>query len=107
RPTPKEELEDVAACARGFGDTPLVVLSEKWVYSSNAGEQEKEEARREDERQTRLAALSSRGRKIDLESGHLIPLESPVAVVDGSRQVVFPARSAQSSGLRLGRVPPL
>jgi hypothetical protein len=72
---------------------PLVVLSEKWVYSPTAGAEEKEEARREDERQTRLARLSSRGQKIGLESGHLIPLENPSAVVDAVRHVVLTARS--------------
>jgi len=53
-------------------------LSEKCVYSPNADEQEKEEARREAERQARLAALSTRGKKIDLESGHLVPLRVPL-----------------------------
>jgi pimeloyl-ACP methyl ester carboxylesterase len=95
RPTPKEEIEDVAACTRGFGNMPLVVLSEKWVYSPNADGQEKEEARREAERQARLAALSTRGKKIDLESGHLIPLESPSAIVDAVRHVVLTAQSVQ------------
>jgi hypothetical protein len=95
RPTPKEEIEDVAACTRGFGNMPLVVLSEKWVYSPNADGQEKEEARREAERQARLAALSTRGKKIDLDSGHLIPLESPSAVVDAIRHVVLTAQSVQ------------
>jgi hypothetical protein len=95
RPTPEEENEDVAACKRGFANMPLVVLSEKWVYSATASEQEKEEARREDERQTRLARLSSRGQKIDLESGHLIPLENPSAVVDAVRQVILIARETQ------------
>jgi hypothetical protein len=71
------------------------VLSERWVYSSAFNEQEKEEARREDERQTRLAGLSSRGQKIDLESGHLIPLENPSAVVDAVRPVFFTIRPAQ------------
>ena len=94
-PTPKEEIEDIAACTRGFGDMPLVVLSEKWVYSSNAGEKEKEEARLEAERQARLARLSTRGKKIDLDAGHLIPLESPSAVVDAVRHVVLTARSMQ------------
>ena len=94
-PTPDEEREEVAACTRGFGDMPLVVLSERWVYSSAVNEQEKEEARREDERQARLAGLSSRGQKIDLESGHLIPLENPSAVVDAVRRVVIATRSAQ------------
>jgi pimeloyl-ACP methyl ester carboxylesterase len=68
-PTSEEDMEDVAACTRGFGDMPLVVLSERWVYSSPVTEQEKDEARREAERQTRLAGLSSRGKQIDLESG--------------------------------------
>ena len=100
RPTPDEESEEVAACNRGLGDKPLVVLSERWVYSSAADEQEKQAARREDERQTRLAGLSSRGQKIDLESGHLIPLENPSAVVDAIRHVVLSARSAQQAELR-------
>jgi len=94
-PTSKEESEDVAACKRGFADMPLVVLSERWVYSPAATDQEKDEARREAERQTRLAALSSRGKQIDVESGHLIPLESPSAVVDAIRDVVLTARSVQ------------
>jgi pimeloyl-ACP methyl ester carboxylesterase len=93
-PTPDEEMEEVAACARGFGDLPLVVLSEKWVYSPAGGDQEKEEVRREDKRQTKLAGLSSRGQKIDLESGHLIPLEESSAVVDAVRHVVLTARPA-------------
>jgi len=58
-PTPDEEIEEVAACTHRFGDMPLVVLSERWVYSSAVNEQDKEEARREDERQARLAGLSS------------------------------------------------
>ena len=101
RQAPDEESEEVAACRRGFGNMPLVVLSERWVYSSAADEQEKQAARREDERLTRLAGLSSRGQKIDLESGHLIPLENPSAVVDAIRHVVLSARSAQPAELRL------
>jgi len=101
RPTPDEESEEVGACTRGFGNMPLVVLSERWVYSSAADEQEKQAARREDERLTRLAGLSSRGQKIDLESGHLIPLENPSAVVDAIRHVVLSARSGQQAELRL------
>jgi len=92
---PEEENELVAACKRGFANMPLVVLAEKWVYSPNAGEQEMAEARLEDERQKRLAGISSRGEKIDLESGHLIPLEAPGAVVDAVRKVVLRAREVQ------------
>ena len=91
-PTPIEEDEDAAACSRGFGNIPLVVLTEKWVYSPDGGEQEKEQARREGDRQTRLAGLSSRGKKIDLDSGHLIPLECPAAVIDAIRDVVLTIR---------------
>jgi len=98
-PTRVEEIEDAAACSRGFGQMPLVVLSEKWVYSSPAGEEEKEEARREDQRQTKLAGLSSRGYKIDLESGHLIPLENPSAVVDAVRHVVSGLKRDRPGGL--------
>ena len=94
-PTSIEEQEDEAACRRGFGDMPLLILTEKWVYSSAATEQEREEARREDERQMRLAGLSSRGKKIDLDSGHLIPLENPSAVVDAIRHVTFGAREME------------
>ena len=101
RPTRDEESEEVAACNRGFGDRPLVVLSERWVYSPAPDEQEKQAARREDERQTKLAGLSSRGQKIDLESGHLIPLENPSAVADAIRHVILSARSAQQAALGL------
>lgn len=94
-PTPAEENEDEAACRRGFGDMPFVVLSEKWVYSPAAAEQEKELARREDERQRRLAGLSTRGEKLDVDSGHLIPLENPSAVVDAIRYVAFGTRRMQ------------
>ena len=100
-PTREGELEEVAACTRGFGDMPLVVLSERWVYSSPVDEQEKQAARREDERQTRLAGLSTRGQKIDLDSGHLIPLENASAVVDAIKHVVLSARSSQQAELRL------
>ena len=90
-----EENEDQAACRRGFGDMPLVVLSDKWVFSPDAGERERQEARSEDQRQIRVAGLSSRGQKIDLDCGHLIPLERPVAVIDAIRHVVLTARSTQ------------
>ena len=95
RPTRDEEIEEVAACNRRFGDLPLVVLSERWVYSSAVDEQEKQAAQREDERQRRLAGLSSRGQKIDLESGHLIPLENHSAVADAIRHVVLSTRRLQ------------
>ncbi|MGH9632455.1 MAG: hypothetical protein ACRD7E_29465, partial [Bryobacteraceae bacterium] len=55
RPSLIEQREDVAACSRGFGNLPFVVLTERWVYSPAADQREKEEARREEDRQTRLA----------------------------------------------------
>ena len=33
---PIEEAEDLPACSKGFGSLPLVVLTEKWVYSAAA-----------------------------------------------------------------------
>jgi pimeloyl-ACP methyl ester carboxylesterase len=91
-PSPTEEQDDAAACSRGFGDVPLVVLTERWVYSPAADQKEREEARREEERQMRLARLSSRGKKIDVDGGHLIPLEHPAVVIDAIRDVVDTAR---------------
>lgn len=91
-PTSAEEDEDVAACRRGFGNIPLVVLAERWVYSPDADEREREEARREAERQEKLARLSSRGKHIDVDSGHLIPLERSTIVIDAIRDVVANAR---------------
>ncbi len=95
RPSLPEEMEDASACSRGFGNMPLVVLTEKWVYSPARTEREIRQAQREEQRQLRLAALSSRGRKIDVDSGHLIPLERPTVVIDAIREVVAAAREAQ------------
>lgn len=91
-PNSREEEEDSTACRRGFGSIPLIVLSEKWVYSPAATEEERQEAATEAARQKRLAALSSRGRQVDLDCGHLIPLEQPVAVIDAIREVFAGAR---------------
>src|SRR5262249_3785813 len=94
RPDSIEEGEDLAACRRGFGNMPLVVLAEEWVYSPTADEQGKEGAPREAERQGRLAGISSRGEKIDLDSGHLIPLERPISVIDAIHKVVLAVRQS-------------
>jgi hypothetical protein len=94
-PSPIEEAEDLAACSKGFGSLPLVVLTEKWVYSAAADPEEREEVRREEERQRKLAALSSRGKKIDVDGGHLIPLEHPAVVIDAIRRVILTAREIQ------------
>jgi pimeloyl-ACP methyl ester carboxylesterase len=91
-PSRTEEGEDAAACSQGFGNVPLVVLTERWIYSPEADQQEREEARREEERQTRLARLSSRGKKIDVDGGHLIPLEHPAVVIDTILDVVVTVR---------------
>jgi pimeloyl-ACP methyl ester carboxylesterase len=91
-PNSAEEAEDIAACERGFGTVPLVVLAERWDYSTTPDAREREEAQHEDDRQTRLAHLSVRGKKIDVDSGHLIPLERPVSVIEAVRGVVTAAR---------------
>jgi pimeloyl-ACP methyl ester carboxylesterase len=87
-----EEAEDIAACERGFGALPLVVLAERWEYSPTPDALEREKAQREDDRQTRLAHLSVRGKKIKVDSGHLIPLERPAAVIEAVKDVVAAAR---------------
>src|SRR6476660_7170743 len=92
RPTAAENEEDVAACRRGFGNIPLLVISVQWVHAPDAGQREWQESRREAERQEKLARLSSRGKHIDVESGHLIPLERPTAIIDAIRDVVANAR---------------
>ncbi len=94
-PSPIEEADDLAACSKGFGSLPLVVLTEKWVYSAAADPEEREEARHEEERQRKLARLSSRGEKIDVDGGHLIPLEHPALVIDAIRRVILAAREIQ------------
>ena len=91
-PNDIEEAEDRAACSKGFGSLPLVVLTERWVYSAAADPEERKEARREEERQRKLARLSSRGEKIDVDGGHLIPLEHPAVVIDAIRRVILTAR---------------
>jgi pimeloyl-ACP methyl ester carboxylesterase len=75
---------------RGYGDTPLVVLS-----SSNP-----EPGRRFD--QERLAARSSRGRHlVARQSGHWIPLDEPELVIQAIRDVVTLARLSGESPRQL------
>ncbi len=63
--------------ARNFGDIPLIVLSERWMFSENHDASEREAARVEGELQTELSRFSRNGKHIRVDSGHLIPLENP------------------------------
>ena len=53
-----------------------------------AGPHDLEAARIEDELQQEMSRSSRRGRHIRIESGHLIPLEKPAAVIDAVRIVL-------------------
>jgi hypothetical protein len=79
--------EDAAACARGFGDLPLIVMVERWGRESKA----------ESERQDRLAHRSTRGKRVDLECGHLIPLEQPDAVIQAVKEILPSEASARTN----------
>jgi pimeloyl-ACP methyl ester carboxylesterase len=86
------DAADAAARAHGFGDIPLIVLSERWIFSEKSTEREKAEASREQQRQQTLVALSTRGRQVEVYSGHLIPLEQPETVVRAIEDVVKEVR---------------
>jgi len=81
---------------RSLGDLPLLVLTAgKPLVLGLPSAADDREANRiwRDELQPELVRLSSRGRQVVVkDSGHMIPLEQPGAVVDGVREVVEQAR---------------
>jgi pimeloyl-ACP methyl ester carboxylesterase len=91
------EDEALDRAARNFGDLPLVVLTERWVFSPHPDARELASARIENELQNEMAAFSTRGRRIDVPSGHLIPLERPAAVVSAVREVLAAAKTRASA----------
>jgi hypothetical protein len=86
RDTPK--TEESLRHARNFGDTPLIVLSEKWIVAGTPGPREAEAARVEDELQSEISRFSRKGRHVRVDSGHLIPLEKPDATVSAIREIL-------------------
>ena len=74
--------------ARDFGDLPLVVLSERWVFPDKPQPQDLEMARIEDELQEEMARFSSRGKHVRVDAGHLIPLEKPEVIVKAVRELM-------------------
>jgi hypothetical protein len=74
--------------ARDFGDIPLIVLSEKWPLPERADPRDIETARIEDELQEEMSRFSRGGKHVRVDSGHLIPLEKPAAVIDAIRTVL-------------------
>ena len=74
--------------ARDFGDTPLIVLSEKWIFAGTPSPREAEAARIEDELQSEISRFSRRGKHVRVDSGHLIPLEKPDAIVSAIREIL-------------------
>lgn len=73
--------------ARDFGNRPMMVLSEKWVLPDEPEPRDIEAARVEDELQTEMARFSGNGKHVRIDSGHLIPLEKPEAVIDAVHTV--------------------
>lgn len=87
RTTPETEAQ--LRSARDFGDIPLIVLSERWVFSEKPSVREREAARIEDELQTELSRFSRKGKHVQVNSGHLIPLEKPDVIVEAIREVLL------------------
>jgi pimeloyl-ACP methyl ester carboxylesterase len=81
-------IESELRRARDFGDIPLIVLSEKWPLPERAETRDIEAARIEDELQEEMSRFSRRGKHVRIDSGHLIPLEKPAAVIDAVRMVL-------------------
>jgi pimeloyl-ACP methyl ester carboxylesterase len=86
RDTPK--TEESLRHARNFGDTPLIVLSEKWIVAGTPGPGGAEAARVEDELQSEISRFSRKGKHVRVDSGHLIPLEKPDAIVSAIREIL-------------------
>jgi pimeloyl-ACP methyl ester carboxylesterase len=83
--------------ARDFADIPLIVLSERWMLPEKPETRDIEAARIEDELQQEMSRFSRRGKHIRIDSGHLIPLEKPEAVIDAVRMVLGTAKQAQQA----------
>ena len=87
RTTP--QTEESLRHARDFGDTPLIVLSEKWIVADTPGPRQAEAARIEDELQSEMSRFSRKGKHVRVDSGHLIPLEKPDAIVSAIREILM------------------
>ncbi|HEX2571631.1 MAG TPA: alpha/beta fold hydrolase [Polyangia bacterium] len=75
---------------RGLGDLPLIVLTAGKFQPKGAPPEKAEEWSRiwVQELQPQLARLSTRGRQVIADSGHLIPFEAPGEVVKAVGEVV-------------------
>ena len=82
---------DELRATRGLGDLPLVVLtSGKFVPNGKWSPDEQQRMRRVwiEQIQPPLVKLSSRGRHVIVDSGHMIPIEAPAAVVQAIEDVI-------------------
>lgn len=75
---------------RGLGDLPLIVLTAGKFKPKGAPPEKEQEWSRIwlKELQPQLARLSTRGRQVIADSGHLIPFEAPGAVVQAVGEVL-------------------
>jgi pimeloyl-ACP methyl ester carboxylesterase len=91
------ETEAQLRTARDFGNTPLVVLSERWFFSEKPDAKELEAARVEDELQTEMTRFSRQGQHVRVDAGHLIPLQKPEVIVEAVGSIVSAARHSGRS----------
>jgi hypothetical protein len=70
---------------RSFGAIPLVVLSAAYIGRSQITDGDPAKIAAWFEMQEQIARLSARGSRLDIASGHNIPIEAPSAVVDAVR----------------------
>jgi pimeloyl-ACP methyl ester carboxylesterase len=79
--------DGASKAARIFG-VPLVVIGERWVFSSRPTEQEKARARLHEQLEIEMARFSPCGKRIAANSGHLVPLEKPGVITAAIAEVV-------------------
>lgn len=102
-PAAVAELDGVPECykqlraGRGLGDLPLIVLTAGKFKPKGPPEKVEEWSRAWlQELQPRLVRLSSRGRQIIADSGHMIPFEAPDAIVKAVGEVLAMTSSPPS-----------
>lgn len=87
------EMRSRNTAARSFGDTPLIVISERWD-ANPADPKEVAAARLADQLQSELAGFSNKGRRFTLDGGHVLPIVRSEQVSTTILEVV--ANSRQS-----------
>jgi pimeloyl-ACP methyl ester carboxylesterase len=95
----EEVAQDDRLPAWSFGDQPLIVLDDKWQLPEHPTADDLDAERVWRALNENVARRSVRGKLIVTEqSGHMIPLEQPEAVVAAVRNVVEQVRQEHGSG---------